>query len=294
MVDIRDLQCFLVLSNTLNFAQTADLCAASPSTITRCIQRLEKELKCELFIRDTQNVKLTIAGMRMKSFANDWIEKWNSLKLELQSMNKTIQGQLKVFCSVTASYLILPNIIRLFQKAYPNVELKLETGDSALAVGRVLSKRSDFSIAARPDSEYINLEYKTLINIPLVFIAPKEHRFNLNELAQVPVIYPEQGMLKKRFDEWYSIKSIKPNIYAEVAGHEAIVSMVALGCGISIVPKAVVEQSPVHNSVEILSIKPDLKPFNVSLCVNKTRLNEKIIDAFWNMIDNINVTETIK
>ena len=171
-MELRDLQSFLILSSNLNFAQTADICAASPSTITRRIQRLEKELKCELFIRDTQNVQLTTAGIRLKAFASEFIENWNSLKFEFQYLNNTLQGQLKVFCSVTASYLILPNIISLFQKTYPNVELKLETGDSALAVGRVLSKRSDFSIAARPDKEYSNLEYKTLINIPLVFIAP--------------------------------------------------------------------------------------------------------------------------
>jgi LysR family positive regulator for ilvC len=290
-MELRDLQSFLILSSNLNFAQTADICAASPSTITRRIQRLEKELKCELFIRDTQNVQLTTAGIRLKAFASEFIENWNSLKFEFQYLNNTLQGQLKVFCSVTASYLILPNIISLFQKTYPNVELKLETGDSALAVGRVLSKRSDFSIAARPDKEYSNLEYKTLINIPLVFIAPKEHHFNLMDLSRIPIIYPEHGMLRKRVDEWFQAKQIKPNIYAEVAGHEAIVSMVALGCGISIVPKAVVEQSPVSNNIEILNLKPELKPFNVSLCVNKNRFNEKIIEAFWNIVDSINVMD---
>lgn len=290
-MDLRDLQIFQMLSKTLNFAQTAELCAASPSTVTRCIQRLETELKTDLFQRTTQSVQLTTAGLRLQSFANEWIDNWNQLKLELQDLNNTLQGQLKVFCSVTASYLILPNIITLFQKTYPKVELKLETGDSALAVGRVISKRSDFSIAARPDSDYINIEYKTLIDIPLVFIAPKEHKFNLLDFAKIPVIYPEQGMLKKRIDEWFATKNIKPNIYAEVAGHEAIVSMVALGCGISVVPKAVVEQSPVSANIEILNLKPDLKPFNVSLCVNKTRLNEKIIEAFWNMVDTINVID---
>ena len=135
-MELRDLQSFLILSSNLNFAQTADICAASPSTITRRIQRLEKELKCELFIRDTQNVQLTTAGIRLKAFASEFIENWNSLKFEFQYLNNTLQGQLKVFCSVTASYLILPNIISLFQKTYPNVELKLETGEISDSLGR--------------------------------------------------------------------------------------------------------------------------------------------------------------
>ena len=114
------------------------------------------------------------------------------------------------------------------------------------------------------------------------------------QVAAYPVIgeYPDKDQqICHGSDEWFQAKQIKPNIYAEVAGHEAIVSMVALGCGISIVPKAVVEQSPVSNNIEILNLKPELKPFNVSLCVNKNRFNEKIIEAFWNIVDSINVMD---
>lgn len=43
-------------------------------------------------------------------------------------------------------------------------------------------------------------------------------------------------------------------IYATVAGHEAIVSMVALGCGVALLPAVVIENSPemVRNRIMML------------------------------------------
>lgn len=44
-----------------------------------------------------------------------------------------------------------------------------------------------------------------------------------------PIIIPEEGLLKERLNLWFNEQGIKPNIYAEVKGNEAIVSMVSLG-----------------------------------------------------------------
>ena len=37
---------------------------------------------------------------------------------------------------------------------------------------------------------------------------------------------------------------LNPMIYATVGGHEAMVSMVALGCGVALLPEVVLENSP--------------------------------------------------
>lgn len=60
---------------------------------------------------------------------------------------------------------------------------------------------------------------------------------------------------------------IKPNIYAQIAGHEAIVSMVALGCGVGIAPDVVINNSPVREKVQRLSFSP-VKPSSLEFAVN--------------------------
>lgn len=58
-----------------------------------------------------------------------------------------------------------------------------------------------------------------------------------------------------------------PLIYATVSGHEAIVSMVALGCGVALIPSVVVDNSPepVRNRISLLDDISLVEPFE--LCV---------------------------
>ena len=286
-MDIRNLELFLHLSQSLHFGRTADAMAVSPSTLSRAIQRLEQELGCELLDRDNRSVTLTPAGLRLQQFAGNWLADWQAMREQLKQSESPLQGRLRLFCSVTASYFLLPDILARFRTRYPQLELRLETGDPALAIDKVLNDESDLAIGARPDALSAKLDFIRLQTVPLVFIAPRIPCL-ANELLQeanadwsrIPVILPEQGVARKRTNQWFRNKGISPHVYAEVAGNEAIVGMVALGCGIALVPTAVIEHSPMADKIRRLDVTPDLKPFEVGVCLLKKRLEDPLIQAF--------------
>ena len=285
-MDLRNLELFLHLAETLHFARTADAMAVSPSTLSRAIQRLEQEVGCPLLERDNRTAALTPAGIRVRDFAAHLLDEWQQLRLELKHADEPLQGRLKVYCSVTASYFLLPDILGNVQSRYPQLEIKLETGDAALAMEKVLTEEADMAIAARPDALPGKLHFISLRKVPLVFIAPRNPaagaRWLQEELdwSQIPVILSGHGVARKRADQWFRNRGISPNIYAEVAGNEAIVSMVALGFGVGQVPEAVLDHSPMRDKVRILEVHPAMKPFDVGLCLQKRRLDEPLIRAF--------------
>ena len=172
-MELRNLELFVHLAHSLHFARTADAMAVSPSTLSRAIQRLEQETGCTLFERDNRSVSLTPAGQRLCEFAEQLLADWDKLKQDLRHSHEPLQGRLKVFCSVTASYFLLPDILGRFRARYPQLEIKLETGDPALAVDKVLSEEADMAIAARPDALPGKLHFIGLQKVPLVFIAPR-------------------------------------------------------------------------------------------------------------------------
>ena len=88
-------------------------------------------------------------------------------------------------------------------------------------------------------------------------------------------------MARKRIDRWFKEQAIKPLIYAQVAGNEAIVSMVSLGFGIGVVPKIVLENSPLANTVDILDIHPTLKAYEVGIITLEKKLKNPLVNAFW-------------
>jgi len=293
-VDIKELQLMLHLSKNLHFAKTSHDCHVSPSSLTRTVQKLEQELGVSLFERDNRTVHLTVAGRKFREYAAETLERWQQLQSDLREQSDTLQGNLSVFCSVTASYSFLHDLLNQFRLRYPSVEMHLHTGDSALAVQRVLKEENDIGVTARPDRLPEKLEFKAISQSPLIFIAPTVPCPLRDVITQytgeselpwgaMPFISTERGLLRTRADKWFREKGLRPDIYAQVSGNEAIVSMVSLGFGIAVVPLLVVENSPIGNKIQVLKVEPELEPFTIGLCALKRKLTNPLIKAFWDL-----------
>lgn len=298
-MNIRDLKLFLHLCETCHFGMTANAMHVSPSTLSRQIQRLEEYFGHPLFIRDNRQVQITQVGEKVKRFALQVISQHQQLKQELELSNQQLIGELRLFCSVTAAYSHLPDILDQFRIHYPLIEIKLSTGDAADAVEKVQSNEADLAIAGKPKQLPAGVEFLKFGEIEMVLLIPKLNSTFSDKLHQkkpdwhnIPFILPEHGPSRQRIDLWFKQQKItSPKIYATVAGHEAIVSMVALGCGVALLPKVVMENSPERIRERITEWSTNLmQPFDIGMCVQKRRLSEKIIAAFWNL-SNLNHTK---
>jgi LysR family positive regulator for ilvC len=289
-MDTRTLKLFLCLSETLHFGRASALCHISASALSRTIKHLEEELSVPLFIRDNRSVALTHEGIIFQTYARDALAQWDLTRNALLEEAKELHGEVSIYCSVTASYSFLYDILSKFRQNYPGIEIKLHTGDPDHALSRAQNNEEDISIAAKPDQLPKDLTFKPIAISPLLFIAPKEKGVLSDSLTspisdkqwcRIPMILSEGGVSRDRVDEWFRRLHIKPNIYAQVAGNEAIVSMVSLGFGVGVVPKIVLDNSPLANKVEILDIQPALKPYEVGLFTLEKKLKNPLINALW-------------
>ena len=292
-MDYDSLKLFLHLAETLHFAKTSRACFVSPSGLSRAIQRLEKEVGQSLFVRDNRSVSITKAGLLLKEHARQTLERWQNFKENVAEDRGELYGEISIYCSVTASYSILQNILSSFRKLHPHVHIKLQTGDPARAIQMVQNGSVDISIAAKPDNLPGNLDFKTAAITRLIFIAPKGLCQITNQLKKdfdnwwdIPMILPEHGLARKRIHELFKINGKIPNIYAEVSGNEAIIAMVSLGCGIGVVPELVLSQSSLKTKVQMLDIKNKFKQYQVGFCLKKNALSYLIIRTFWDIIKN--------
>ncbi|ALT00198.1 HTH-type transcriptional activator IlvY [Lacimicrobium alkaliphilum] len=285
-MDIRSLQLFQHLAASLHFGKTAEAMFVSPSTLSRAIQRLEQECGTSLFVRDNRNVRLTAAGIKLLDFSSRTLQDWQEVKTEIQRQSQAVQGELSLFCSVTASYSHLPALLERFRHRYPQVEIKLTTGDPAMSVENVRAKKMDLAIAVESPEFADELSFQHLDTLPLVLICPSYLRLTqLQQIdwRQVAMVLPESGPSRRIVYHWLAERGIRPNVYASVAGNEAIVSMVALGCGVGIVPRPVVEQSVLANQITIISL-PDIESFKLGICCLKERATEPLIQALMAQI----------
>jgi len=290
-VDTKSLQIFQHLAHSLHFGKTANAHHMSPSTLSRMIQRMEQQLNCQLLERDNRSVLLTSSGKQLLDYAEQQLQEWQQLQSNIDHQQTILSGKLHIFCSVTAAYSHLPPLLDRFRQQHPEVEIMLTTGDAADAISRVQDGAVDVAIAAKPQHLPQQLSFQPIAKIPLAVIAPtipSKVRQQIRQIdaqdldwPNIPIILAEHGPTRKCFDDWYLQKQKgQPNIYAKVSGHEALVSMVALGCGIGVAPKVVVENSPVKNRVEYLTNVGTIAPFELGLCCQQKRLTDPIITSF--------------
>jgi len=287
-MDIRSLKLFLHLCSTLHFGRTSRACNITRSGLTRTIQRLENELGEQLFFRNNRSVRLTENGTLFREYAADVIRRYRGLQNRLTAENP-LRGELSIYCSVTAILSILPEIINDFRLDYPDIHLKLSTGDAAMALPRLENGEADLTVAALPEYVPPSIRFLKLLRTPLIFIgqrSPDSDTFStFEEWLQNGVIMPERGLSRVRCERWFHDKQISPQINSYVAGNEAMIAMVAMGCGIGVVPRLVLENSPLQNRVAIIDTAPALAPFDVGICTTKSGFDTPIIKAFWRIVE---------
>jgi LysR family positive regulator for ilvC len=291
-MDQKALAMFVHLSQSLHFGKTAQAHHISPSTLSRAIQRIEDEVGSELLHRDNRTVVLTEHGKEFRLYAEQQLECWQVFQQSIVQEEQALTGKLHIYCSVTAAYSHLPPLLERFRAQHPLVEIMLTTGDAADALEQVQNQSVDFAIAANPEQLPRSVYFQHLDTIMLAVIAPTMNCKVQQQLSEkvlvwskIPIILPEYGPARKRFEPWYRKKQQgKPNIYATVSGHEALVSMVALGCGVGIVPQVVVDNSPVKDRVRNLENIGEIKPFELGVCCLNQNKAQPLIKAFFQAI----------
>lgn len=287
-MDNDALRLFLHLSRTLHFGRTSRECHVSPSALTRTIQKLEQELGYSLFERDKRSVELTTEGVQFQSYASETLERFETLKRSLGKSDDKLSGSISLFCSVTACYSFLPRLFSEFREAYPEIHIELETGDAVDALGRLERGRADIVVASIPERMPPRLPFKVITHSPLHFIAPlascavsRDVERKSIRWSRIPMVLPTSGLARQSVDRWFKNQCVSPNVYSEVSGNEAVLSLVSLGCGVGVVPDLVIEKSPLSANVRRVEVTPKLPDFKVAVCTLPQNLQSKLIQAFW-------------
>lgn len=288
-MNIRDLELFRHLASTLHFGRTSQECNITPSGLTRTVQRLENDLGEPLFIRNNRSVQLTPAGILFKEYCEETISSWQLFYSRLKS-DTVLRGELSLYCSVTAILSILPRIFRKFRTTHPEIKIHVQTGDAAKALLKLQAREVDISIAALPDQQSEDLDFIELLETPLQFIFPRFFPETIIyspggiDWEKTPVILPAEGLSRTRGEKWFADKGIRPYIYSQVSGNEAIIAMVGMGCGVGIVPRLVLDKSNLVNEVEVLDTSPQLKPFTVAACTFIKNKRNPLVQSFWDVV----------
>jgi DNA-binding transcriptional LysR family regulator len=240
-----------------SFTKAAEALDYSQSGISRMINDLEKEWKVSLLERGRAGVRLTSDGLKLFPRAQSVCAEYQKLQMLVDELNGLQSGLIRIgtFSSVATHW--LPNVIKEFQKDYPNIDYELLLGDYTEIEEWILEGRVDcgfLRLPTHPDLETIFLEQDKLLAI-----LPENHPladcecFPVEALCNDPFMLQEKGA-KAEVSEIFERYNLTPKIRFTTWDDYAIMSMVESGLGISILPQLILRRVPYHIVVKELNM----------------------------------------
>jgi DNA-binding transcriptional LysR family regulator len=248
--DLRDLRYFVAVAEERHFGRAAARLHMAQPPLSQQIRHLEGELGVQLLRRTTRRVELTDAGEAYLVRAKQIITAVSSAAGEAQRVAAGLQGRLVIGCVGSATYSLLPQLVRTLREELPDVEVSVQ-GEmlapdqvSALIAGRI-----DLGLLRPPvDEDELRIEVlradRLIVALPDEHHLAKRHRLRLTDLAHEDFVIHAGGGRSVMHDTVLARcreAGFEPRVRHEVAETSTLVTFVAAGLGIAVVPAPVAE-----------------------------------------------------
>jgi DNA-binding transcriptional LysR family regulator len=245
-VELRHIRSFLAVADELHFGRAAARLHISQPPLSQQIRRLEDEIGARLFLRTNRRVQLTPAGRAFLAEARQTIASAERAVGDARRAERGEVGELVLGYLTSSTYGPLPDVIRLFRKRLPEVQLKLQNLRSVQQSQALLERRIDVGVV-RPHTADSRIVYEALWREPVVVALPSDHPLaqrkavDISDLAtDIFLIAPAEDAAAFHHEVFALCRraGFTPRVDDGVADIQAALALVAAGLGIHAVPAA--------------------------------------------------------
>lgn len=239
---LKQLRAFEQVVRTGSVTQAAEKLFLSQPSVSLQIQALERELDVMLFERLGSSMKLTPQGEMLYLIAQPLVEGIDKLEETFAAAFGHIDsGEISIGAGESTILYILPEPVRSFIAAYPNVRLLMQnvTGRDGLRMLR--ADEIDFAVGSMLDVAD-DIHYEPVVSYDPMLITPLDHPLagkedvTLADISHYGLILPPRHLSTWRIVDYaFQQQGLKYSVTLEAGGWEVIKKYVELGMGISIV-----------------------------------------------------------
>lgn len=284
-MDIRRLRYFLVLADELHFGRAASRLAISQPPLSVSIRQLEETIGARLFERSHQKVRLTAAGEALVPAAQALIDRMNSTMHQVRDVDQGVTGHLRIGFVGALLYQGLPRLLQQFQQSRAGLQLNMlelntkdqltELAHGSLDVGFVHTSRLPEGVSSLLFSSE-----------ELVACLPQQHplackpALNLRELRDEQFIVFSRQVSPYYYDRIQSLcftAGIDPDIRCEARHWLSVLSLVAQGFGVALVPASLRGSSMA--GVSFIALE-EVALLSQAYCIWQTADRRPLLSAF--------------
>ncbi|MEV6717575.1 LysR substrate-binding domain-containing protein [Lentzea sp. NPDC051208] len=249
-MELRHLRYFVAVAEERHFGRAAERLHMAQPPLSQQIQQLEAELGVTLLHRTTRKVELTEAGAVYLERARGVLAAVADAAAEAQRLADGLQGRLVVGCVGSATYSLLPAFARALREELPAVDFVFR--GEMLAPDQLeslLARRVDLALL-RPPVEDPAVRVAVVRRDRLIVALPEDHRLARRKRLKIEdlreedlIVHASRGrsVMHGIVTDLCRSAGFEPRIRHEVAETSTLVTFVAAGLGVAVVPQPVAE-----------------------------------------------------
>jgi DNA-binding transcriptional LysR family regulator len=251
-MELRQIRSFLSIAETLHFGRTAELIHLSQPALSLQIRALEEEVGVRLLERNRRKTTLTPAGHAFRDAAVAGIAQFDRAIRNARLAADGKLGLLRIGFISTAGSELLPNIIRAFRESNPAVEFSLRNILTAEQIRMLETGALDIGFLRLPIGGHTQLEVATVHREPFVLVVPAAHPLAKREKVWLREVSGQDFVMYDRahapgfHDQVFGMlrnAGIVPTVRQSAGEMPTLISLVAAGMGISILPTSAVKHN---------------------------------------------------
>lgn len=245
-MELRHLAHFIAVAEERHFTRAAQRLNIAQSALSSSVKALEDELKSRLFVRSTRSVQLTRSGEVFLDKAREALQVIQSARQAVSEVEGLKTGSIAIGTAHSLpNFIALPSLIARFHDEHPGIEVRLKQGDTLGLLDQLRRGRLDFAFLPLLDP-FDDIETRFVACEDMVAALPPAHplagrdEVTLAELCASPFVDFSPGWATRPLcDRAFARAGLTRRTVSEVTDLETLVSLVARGLGVALLPQSI-------------------------------------------------------
>ena len=241
-IELRHLKAFCAVAEELSFRRAAERLGIAQPALSRSIKHLEEETGVTLFERTTRVTRLTEAGRAFLGRSQAILESLGEAVELAQRVQSGIAGEVRVGFNDFAISGLLPETVRRFRAAYPEVDVKLVDSPTPEMLNLLLDGELEVAFHTGP-TDHGDLDHVVVRKERLVCVLPSSHDLAAEDSISVAELAGD-SFIMGRWETWRIYHRIirdicrrhgfQPRIIQEAEHGDGIMGLVAAEMGVTL------------------------------------------------------------
>jgi LysR family transcriptional regulator for metE and metH len=276
-LNINHLKMIATISQSDTVKEAAQKLFISQPALTNRIREAERRLNTRLFVHHGRKLVISSAGKRLLHSANKILEELARAEYDIARLSHGIEQVLRLGLPHYASFKWLPSVVSYFHRELPNIELEITANAAKQPLTALYNGELDIALISSAQKNLVvdDNAYGSIFILrdELLVCLSSQHKYAGKAYLNAQDFFDETYITNstvpekdREYELFFKPHNIIPRKVLQVGFNEAIIELVKVNMGVSILSKQLIQ------------------PYLSNQDIHTAKLGESGLNIYWHLV----------